>query len=210
MTGSVLSRIPPRGAQSKREFAHFRPRVEEGYGGIEFSCERFLVDGRASKRASAHCQHRYPSPCRSVLPKDRPATPFLPLNSADKRHFAKNGVELSGCTGDSPVVNNPNKGNSTCARHPGSSLPPPFSASLAALRPIFSAAQPVLLPVLFSPIRSAPTRPQPLSRAPLPVCSATTQASAARPAEASAPRARTHDNRRRRGPSPAAVLRLKD
>ena len=210
MISMDVSSFSPRAIQSKREIAHFGRYVTTRYPGIKKACHRRFAGSRASKRGSAHCQHRYPSPCRPVLPKDRPAHPFQPLISAGKRHFPNHGVELSRCTGDSPAVYNPNKGNSSCVRHPGSSLPLPFSASPAALRPTSSAALPALPPAPFWPTRSAPTRPQPPLLVRPPVFSATTQASAARHAKTSAQHARSQDNHRRRGSAPAAVLRLKD
>ena len=104
-----------------------------------------------------------------------------------------------------------NKGTSSCLRKPGSSQPLRPSRWLAASRPIFSAARLALLRAQSHPTRLAPIRLQPHWLAPLPVCCATTQASAAQRANNRPARfGRAHLSDRRRGFAPAAVLRSKD
>ncbi len=138
----------PQGMQSRREIAQMRPCGGADYLNAAPSCKRCLADGCSSKRASAHCQHRYPSPCRFALSQSRPAYLFWGLAdcSAAKRKGGIFGVELTAQSSESAYVNKTNKGSIPCLTLSSSSQP---------LRPL--RCQPVQAS---TPMASAPSSAQ--------------------------------------------------
>ncbi len=106
----------PAGAQSRREIAQIAGLCTGRYARTVTTCHVGFAAGCSSKRASAHCQHRYPSPCRSALSQGRPANPFQgdDGNWAAKRFDQIFGLELRGFCSESARVNKINKGSIPC------------------------------------------------------------------------------------------------
>ncbi len=111
-----LGGFAPLCVQSRREIAQKRRGGVPRYAQADAACIPELAGGCSSKRKSAHCQHRYPSPCRFALSQSRPAYPFLGFGrlSAAKRFSERLTLDAARNCDDSARVNKTNKGSIPC------------------------------------------------------------------------------------------------
>ncbi len=152
----LSGKMPPR-RQSRRVSAHSGCETASPYACALQSCQRFDADRCSSKRRPATCQHRYPSPCRSVLSQNRPVILFAkPPVSAAKRHFFNFGIEASAERRDSCSVRKINKGSIQCLRLQQFSHLPQPSASAHAPASTPTANAHLLVQAL---VRSQPAQP---------------------------------------------------
>lgn len=63
--------------QPRQEFAHFSQVDVAAFADRIFAVTNITSAEGSSKPSDVFCQHRYPSPCRSVLTPNRPANPFV-------------------------------------------------------------------------------------------------------------------------------------
>ncbi len=154
----------PQGMQSRREIAQTGGAKPECYAAAPTTCHRQIADGCSSKRKSAHCQHRYPSPCRSVLSQSRPANPFWrqAYLSAAKRYAVRFMLDAGGKCVDSAVVNKINKGSIPCLTQNSLSLRRPHLrlAPVRASTPMVSARLSALASAAWPVKRSAAIAPR--------------------------------------------------
>ncbi len=154
----------PQGMQSRREIAQTGGAKPECYAAASTTCHRQIADGCSSKRKSAHCQHRYPSPCRSVLSQSRPANPFWrqAYLSAAKRYAVRFMLDAGGKCVDSAVVNKINKGSIPCLTQNSLSLRRPHLrlAPVRASTPMVSARLSALASAAWPVKRSAAIAPR--------------------------------------------------
>ncbi|MFQ1700135.1 hypothetical protein ACJ5NV_06020 [Loktanella agnita] len=207
MSFGVISGIP---LQSKRETAHFGPDKSDRFS--DRFCSRIvgLVAACPSKRAVANRLHRYPSPNRSAPIEGRPVSFFRLFSGNNTAVIGYHGVlaiELRANCSMFGAIKNLQIGKKQCKNLRSSSPLWLFWALLAALSQIWSAALPV--PVQASSLLRPWALILPVLRWPvLPlVSSATMQASAAAHAKPFAFSKAIHHDSRRRGITPAAVLR---
>ena len=204
--------------QLRRESAYFWGGRTCGFATPSECGNVGLAAGRPSKRPAALCQHRYPSPDRSASSQGRPVILFQQADSAFWiggkltviEYQAPCPIVFARCRTNSGAALKPKLGKRTCKRHP-SSLPlwRPLAWPAASTLTWNAALQaPALVsshPKHWAPIRQVrrwPVRP-------LAFC-VTTQASAAAHAKTFAfPKAFDHCSRRR-GHTPAAVLRSEE
>lgn len=76
MIVAYFSQIAPRCCLSKREIAQFPFTSAKAFRDSENQCQFISSADGSSKLSVVFCQHRYPSPCRSVPTQNRPAYPF--------------------------------------------------------------------------------------------------------------------------------------
>ena len=135
MNVAIFSQIVPSGAGYKREFAQLALRVHKVFRDSKAACNLNLPTDGSSKLPVVFCQHRYPSPCRSVPTQNRPAYPHLGGIS----HLAANRwmwfdlVELAAYFVNLIPRNTKQKGKITCLRKLGLSQQQRPSALRAAL-----------------------------------------------------------------------------
>ena len=114
MRGSAPSDLP-----SRRDVAQFGKISLYGYRPFKKWCECNCEGFCTSKQTPSHCQHRYPSPCRSVHFLNGPAIYLAHLGnfSAIKRFCCRYGLVLAASSRDFGHVKNAKKGNLSCSRH---------------------------------------------------------------------------------------------
>ena len=197
-------------ALSERQFAYFRWRAHDGFssqGGLGLM---WTVAARPSKRAVAHYHHRYPSPNRSALTHGRPVSFFRLFEKRKKADIGYHGafaIELFVNCSMSGAIKHRKLGKYQCKNLHSFSPLWPFWALLAALKVIWSAALPVLVQVWLSLKRLAPIRQVRRWLALLLAFCVTMQAFAVRHADLFAFSKAFNHCSRRRGITPAAVLR---
>lgn len=176
MKQAVCGILPPFVPAFRRETAQNRSARLSRYAAVARSCHRSIVAVRCSKCAAALCQHRYPSPRRSVQPKNRPASPF----SAAKRALGKIVLELPLWTGDSASIRKHEKGSNKCLKQLGSSQQLAFLHWQAARQTMLNVRLSAQAAAQQSPSQQVATQQQqPLPVLPLAHCVTTSAASAA-------------------------------
>jgi len=125
MIVATAGQFAPRPMQSERETAQSDVIGWSAYRDSENTCDCHFAAGSSSKLSTAFCQHRYPSPCRSVPTQDRPAYSFhgavnegIP-DLAGNRYTRATGLEVAAYFVDSCFGKKQNKGTSVCLRNLG-------------------------------------------------------------------------------------------
>lgn len=118
-----LSQNAPNNSPSKRVFAQFSRWIALGFRDSDGPCTFISSAGGSSKLPVVFCQHRYPSPCRSVPTQNRPA--YLRFGGfpdlATNRYMWFKQLELTVDIVNLTGGNTKQKGNLTCLRKLGSS-----------------------------------------------------------------------------------------
>ena len=201
--------------QSKREFAHFVPSCHSFFPAQQYMSTVTIVDRLSSNCRSAKSLYRYPSPNRSAYSPSRPITVFRRSagKSADDIGYHSEiamhqGADRANC-GATFITT---IGLRLCKRHQSSLRQWQYLVWLVALKVTSNAAWPVQAQALWqqkclaqtAQAQCLPVQPQ--------VCCATTQAStaAAKKLDNRAHTGRVQKRSRRRGHTPAAVLRFGD
>lgn len=196
----------------RQETADFAARISAGFGAAQTCAIMGCAVPRSGLRASLCFDQIYPSPDRPACSLGGPVsleTAGLGGKPADIGYHTHKGIALSGISGDSGAVSEkPNKGRTSCRRNPSSLRP--LLLSLCQL--VWKAT-----PNVPSQARAqawsrrncwAPTVPAQCLPVPPQASFVTTSASAAPSAVNFAARNRAVSHHcRRRGQSPAAVLR---
>ncbi len=196
----------------RQEIAYFAARIIAGFGAGQTCAIIGPAVPRSGLRASFFVDQIYPSPDRPACSLGGPVSPGtagLGGKPADIGYHTHKGIALSGISGDSGAVSEkPNKGRTSCRRNPSSWRP--LLPSLC--QPVWKAT-----PNVPSQARAqvwsrrncwAPTVPAQCLPVPPQAYFVTTSASAAPSAVNFAARNRAVSHHcRRRGQSPAAVLR---
>ena len=193
----------------RQEIAYFAARIIAGFGAGQ-TCAMVVRDvSWSGLRASFFVDQFNPSPDRPACSLGRPfvlETAGLGGKPADIGYHTHKGIALSGISGDSGAVSEkPNKGRTSCRRNPSSWLPSLCQPVWKAIQNVPSQAQ-----ALVWSRRNcwAPTVPALCLPVPPQASFVTTSASAAPSAVNFAARNRAVSHHcRRRGQSPAAVLR---
>jgi len=136
MSHAHVSHNAPRDWQFEREIAQFRLASAVAFRDSETPCQMALSTDGSSKLSVVFCQHRYPSPCRSVPTQNRPAYPFsggFP-DLATNRYMWLIALELAAYFVNLVTGNTKQKGNFTCLKNLGSSRRLQLLVLLAALK----------------------------------------------------------------------------
>lgn len=168
---------------------------------------------RSGTRAFASSDQSYPSLGRSACRTGGPVSILqhgIGGIPADIGYHGKWAIEFNGKSVDSGAVfEKLVKGKKPCRRNQSSSRPSRPSLCPLALKAIWNAASPVQAQAISARRSSAPIQPEQHLLAPLPACCATMRTFAVQHGAKPTALIVNHDQaRRRRGTTPAAVLRF--
>lgn len=195
---------------SKRIFAYFRYSQLAGFVSALLTRNLSASEDETSNFTPSYCQHRYPSPSRSVSIRNRPAYPFLTAayELAEACLRPRHRIAILPAADKSAEYRNSQKGTYQCSRKHGLLHPSPASRLQVALTQMANALSSAPAQASSLLMFSAPTA-RALHLLVLPQAhSATTSAFAAN--TLTSPQGASTKSDRRWGFSPAAVLRSRD
>lgn len=122
--------------RNKQKLAALPEGARIKYARSMFPCTFNLSSGCPSKQTLTICQHRYPSPNRSVRTQDRPAFHLYGASSAYRRGVMNSRLALSFVSLDFDATKTKNKRRRVCLKHQLSLQPLRRLALQVALNPM--------------------------------------------------------------------------